>query len=109
MLPPTRIAQGMLRRGFSISSPMAEPASTPPNAKNTVDQKIALLIVQCGVRLAAVKCVAGPKRVYDHAASERSAISGRMLPSEVTLFSHLPTLTPRILSTVIKASHRTEK
>src|ERR1700731_1236063 len=41
-LPPTRMAQGILRRGFSISSPMAEPDSTPPKAKKTLDQKMAL-------------------------------------------------------------------
>src|SRR5215469_7366978 len=41
--PPARMANGMVRRGFSISSPMAEPASTPAKAKTMVDQKTASL------------------------------------------------------------------
>ena len=109
MLPPTRIAQGITRRGFSISSPIADPASTPPNAKKTLDQKTALLRLQCGISAAAVKWIAGPKRTYDAAASSISALNGSRLPSELMLFSHLPTFTPRMFSSVMMVSHTTEK
>src|SRR5580692_3791964 len=54
-VPPTRMANGILRRGFSISSPIAEPDSTPPNAKKTLDQKMALPGDQWGMRLATEK------------------------------------------------------
>src|SRR5450432_4064057 len=100
------MANGMFRRGFSISSPMAEPDSTPPNAKKTLDQNMALSSDLWGMRLATEKCVAEPKRAYESAARMSSAESGMMLPRELMLFSHLPKLTPRMLSRVMMASQK---
>ena len=78
----------------------------PQKAKKTPDQKTALSSDQCGVRLAAVKWVADPKRCHETAAITIRRKSGSRLPIEHTLLSHLPESTQRILSTTMTVSQK---
>src|ERR1700722_9166673 len=104
IVPPTRIAHGIVLRGFWISSPIGLAPSRPPNAKNTPDQNTALSRDQCGIMLARVNGVAGPNRIHDTAAIIISRASGTRLPIEQMLLSHLPASTPRMFSTMITVS-----
>ena len=81
----------------------------PLKAKKTPDQNTALSSDQCGAMLARVNWVAAPKRHQDTPAISISVLSGTMLPSEPMLLSHFPTLTPRILSSVMTVSQNAEK
>src|SRR4051812_5687711 len=105
-IPPTRIAHGIVLRGFWISSPMALPASTPQNAKKTPDQKTALSRDKRGVRVVAVNCVAEPNLCHENAAIKMSTDRGTRLPMEQMLLSHLPESTPRTLSTTVMVSQK---
>src|SRR5580658_6769579 len=108
-MPETRRAQGMVRRGLSISSAMKEPVSQPLYAKTMVDQKIAFLNEKCGTKAAAVKCVAGPNRMAAAAArATRTRIESQQ-PVEQMLLSHLPPSSPRMLTMVMTASHTVAK
>src|SRR5579859_1308869 len=98
IVPPARIAHGIVLRGFWISSPIALPASTPQKAKKTPDQNTALSSDEWGVMFATVKCVAGPNRRHATAAIIINSASDPRLPMEQTLFSHLPASTPRTFS-----------
>src|SRR2546425_13238623 len=65
MAPAARIARGIVRRASRISSPIVDPASTPPNAKAIVDQKMTSFRLVLGIRVSGVIGVAAPKRYQD--------------------------------------------
>ena len=60
--PAARIARGTVRRASTISSPIVDALSTPPNANAIVDQKMTSLRLVLGTSDAAVIGVADPKR-----------------------------------------------
>src|SRR5579862_91835 len=106
---PMRMAHGTLRRGFSISSPMADAHSMALKAKKTLDQKTALSSDQWGTMLARVKWVAGPKRHHETPAINMRMLSGRMLPKAPMLFTHRAMSMPTMLSRVIAVSQNAAK
>src|SRR5271169_5113596 len=92
--PEARMALGTVLRAFTISSPMVEALSTPPNAKAIVDQKMTSFRLVLGTKDRAVMAVADPKRLKDTTPRPMRTIDGIQPATAPTLFSHLPTFSP---------------
>ena len=92
--PALRIARGTVRRASSISSPIVDPLSTPPNAKAMVDQKMMSLRCMLGATACAVMGVAEPNRLHATAPSAISSMAGIHPATAPMLASHLPTFNP---------------
>src|SRR5262249_8930468 len=92
--PAVRIARGTVRRGSSISSPIVDPLSTPPNANAIVDQKMTSFSPVLGTNDDAGIGVAGPNRLHATAPSAISSPAGIHPATAPALFSHLPTSSP---------------
>src|SRR5882672_10624440 len=94
MAPAVRIARGIVRRASWISSPIVDPASTPPNAKAIVDQKMTSFRLVLGITVSGVIGVAAPKRYQDTAPSTINNTAAIQPAAAPRLFSHLPTSSP---------------
>src|SRR2546428_546902 len=92
--PAARIARGTIRRASTISSPIVDPLSTPPNANAIVDQKITSLSVVLGASVLAVIDVADPNRIHDAAPKTMRNVAAAQPARAPALFSHLPTFRP---------------
>src|ERR1044071_6467232 len=92
--PAMRIARGTVRCASSISSPIVDPLSTPPNANAIVDQKMTSFRLVLGTRVVELFGVADPTRRQETNAGARTSAATTQLASAPTLFSHLPTLRP---------------
>src|SRR5437588_2588377 len=92
--PAASTARGTVRRASSISSPIVDPLSTPPNAKAIVDQKITSLRLVLGINVCAEIGVADPKRFHEYMPSAIRMNAGIQLAIAPTLFSHFPTFRP---------------
>src|SRR2546430_16639600 len=104
--PAARIARGIIRRGCSISSPIVDALSTPPNANAIVDQKMTSLRLVFGTNARAGIGVADPKRDHDRMPSTRGNSIGTQLATAPTVFSHVPTFNPTTLSVTARTSPR---
>ena len=92
--PAASMARGTVRRASSISSPIVDPLSTPPNANAIVDQKITSLRPVLGTSDEGVIGVADPNRYHDTTPRPISSSAGIHPAIAPTLFSHLPTFSP---------------
>ena len=92
--PAARIARGTVRRASTISSPIVDPLSTPPNANAIVDQKITSLSVVLGASAPSVIGVADPNRIQDTAPKTMRKVPTIQPAVAPALFSHLPTFNP---------------
>src|ERR1043166_3596631 len=92
--PAVSTARGTVRRASTISSPIVDPLSTPPNAKAIVDQKMTSFKLVLGTNAWAPIGGADPNRLHDTAPSTMSTAAGIQLAIAPTLFSHLPTFRP---------------
>src|SRR5436853_321112 len=97
--PAARIARGTVRRASTISSPIVDALSTPPNANAIVDQKMTSFNVVLGTSERGVIGVAAPKRIQAIAPKAINANAGIQLATAPTLVSHLPTFRPTTFST----------
>ena len=91
----------MVRRGFWISSPMAESGLDAAEGEEDAGPEDGVVERPMRDQLARVKWVAAPKRHQETAASRISNAERKRLPSEPTLLSHFPASTPRMLSRVM--------
>src|SRR6185436_13901555 len=94
----------MVRRASSISSPIVDALSTPPNANAIVDQKITSLRLVLGTNAPASIGVADPKRLHEIAPRTKSAPAGIQAASAPTLLSHLPMFRPTTLRVTARTS-----
>src|SRR5947199_10661768 len=88
--PAARMARGIVRRASTISSPIVEALSPPPQAKAIVDQKITPLSVVLGTKAAAVIGVADPNRIHATLPNPISSSPGLHAASAPTQRTHLP-------------------
>src|SRR5438094_2687542 len=101
--PAARFARGIVRRGCSISSPIVDALSTPPNANAIVDQKITSLSVVLGTSASAVIGVADPYRIQatkPKTTRRTPVVHPAIAP---TLFNHFPTLSPTTFNATVSA------
>src|SRR5262245_4349535 len=101
--PAARIDRGIVCRQSSISSPIVDALSTPPNANAIVDQKMTSFSPVLGTSACASSGVADPNRLHEMAPSAISAAAGTQLASAPTLLSHLPTFSPTTFSVTVRA------
>src|ERR1700693_3020626 len=102
--PPKNSARGIVRRGALISSAMKDAVSLPAKAKVRTDQKTMSLRRVVGVSVARVNDVADPKRHHARVPIPISKAIGTHIPTAPALFSHLPTLRPRMCKSVPSSS-----
>ena len=70
----------MLRRAFRISLPIVDAASTPPNAKATVDQKKTFFRSIAGTTVDRSMAVAEPNRDHATEPMTMSIVAGTQVP-----------------------------
>ena len=99
----------MVRRASTISSPIVDPLSTPPNANAIVDQKITSFSVVLGSRVRGVMGVADPNRIHHSAPNAMRKVAGTQPATAPALFSHLPTFRPTtfIITAIVKPARAT--
>src|SRR3981081_3075888 len=97
--PANRIARGTVRRASTISSPIVEALSTPPNAKAIVDQKMTSFRLVLGTIEPSVIGVADPNRNADSTPNAIRKSAGTPAAIAPTLLSHFPTFTPTTFMT----------
>src|SRR4051794_18027191 len=97
------MARGTVRRASSISSPIVDPLSTPPNANAIVDQKMMSFRCMLGTSAPPLTGVAAPKRLHAMAPSAISSIAGIQPAIAPALVSHLPTFNPTTFIATVSA------
>src|SRR6185369_16210952 len=101
--PAAMTARGTVRRASTISSPIVDALSTPPNANAIVDRKTKSFNAAPGFNDAAVIGVAEPYLVHEYKPNAISRPMGIQPATAPALLSHFPTFNPTMLRTTATA------
>src|SRR5690242_17186791 len=91
-------ARGTVRGASTISSPIVDALSTPPNANAIVDRNTRSFRLAPGASVAGVNDVADPYRAHEYRPNPHSSTSGIHPLTAPTLLSHLPMSSPMTFS-----------
>src|SRR5258708_30231837 len=96
--PAVMTARGIVRSASTISSPIVDPLSTPPNANAIVERNTRSLSPVPGVSVCAVMGVADPDFIQEYRPNATRNPSGIHPAIAPALLNHFPMLSPTTLS-----------
>src|SRR5882672_4481731 len=97
-MPAEMTALGTVRRASTISSPIVDPLSTPPNANAIVERNTRSLRRVPGTSAPALIGVADPCFDHEYSPNPISSATGIHPAIAPALLSHFPTFKPTTLS-----------